>query len=346
MFDAWFKSFIIHVAGGGRRPGATSTPAPKVVSENVTECNSNDGHNGNGDICKQLEATDTKLDKKLDKIMDKLKKLDAIENKLNKLDTKVNMLEGRVKTMEKKNKEFEQSVNFVSAKCDEFQARSDEIAQLSSDMEKHKAEVAKEGKTKSKNIEKLSSDLEQHKEEMKKMSETMKAMTEEKEKLSSTVLDLQCRSMKTNLVFTGWDMETRDEDTEEILRRFLYFELGIERRIQFGNVHRFGRFVRGKGRPVVARFLHHQDSTMVLDRAHKLKDTPYGIHEQFPKVIEDRRRELYPVMRDFKRQGKTTKLVRDKLYVNGQLYRGRDDQERMDAQPSTAQVQEAEQGEH
>ena len=105
-------------------------------------------------------------------------------------------------------------------------------------MEKHEAEVAKEGKAKSKNIERLSSDLEQHKEEMKKMSEAMKVKTEEKEKLSSTVLDLQCRSMKTNLVFTGWDMESRDEDTEEILRRFLYFELGIERRIQFGNVHR------------------------------------------------------------------------------------------------------------
>ena len=74
---------------------------------------------------------------------------------------------------------------------------------------------------------------------------------------------------------------------------------------------------------------------MVIDRAHKLKDTSYGTHKQFPKVIEYRRRELYPVMRDFKRQEKTTKLIRDKLYVNGQLYRVRDDQERMNAQPSS-----------
>jgi hypothetical protein len=37
---------------------------------------------------------------------------------------------------------------------------------------------------------------------------------------------------------------------------------------------------------------------MVLDQATWLKNTPFGIHQQFPKPIEDKRRKLYPVLKD------------------------------------------------
>jgi hypothetical protein len=48
--------------------------------------------------------------------------------------------------------------------------------------------------------------------------------------------------------------------------------------------------------------------------------TPFGIHQQFPKPIEDKRRKLYPVLKDAKRQGKHAVLVRDKLFINGSQY--------------------------
>ena len=51
-----------------------------------------------------------------------------------------------------------------------------------------------------------------------------------------------------------------------------------------------------------------------------LKGTSYGINQQFPSVIEERRKELYPIMRSFREEGNRVKLVRDRLYVNGQLY--------------------------
>jgi hypothetical protein len=54
---------------------------------------------------------------------------------------------------------------------------------------------------------------------------------------------------------------------------------------------------------------------MVLDQATWLKNTPFGIHQQFPKPIEDKRRKLYPVLKDAKRQGKHAVLVRDKLFI-------------------------------
>ena len=96
--------------------------------------------------------------------------------------------------------------------------------------------------------------------------------------------------------------------------------LDIDYHIELSNVHRFGRYVRNKARPIVARFLYQRDLDLVRSRAYMLKGTSYGINQQFPSVIEERRKELYPIMRSFREEGNRVKLVRDRLYVNGQLY--------------------------
>ena len=95
---------------------------------------------------------------------------------------------------------------------------------------------------------------------------------EDIESLKSTVLDLQCRSMKNNLIFTGLH-EVSNEYTEDLLRDFLYSELGIDYKIEFGNVHRFGRNAWDR-RPIVARFLYFADLQHVLDSAYKLRNRP------------------------------------------------------------------------
>jgi hypothetical protein len=71
--------------------------------------------------------------------------------------------------------------------------------------------------------------------------------------------------------------------------------------------------------------------------AYKLKGKPYGIHEQYPSEIKDRRRELYPVQKQYKQSGHKTKMVRDRLYIDGQLFRGSDALP-MDVAPSVSQV--------
>jgi hypothetical protein len=44
--------------------------------------------------------------------------------------------------------------------------------------------------------------------------------SEEIKSLNESVLDLKCRSMKNNLIFTGLD-RVQNEDTEDLLRGFL-----------------------------------------------------------------------------------------------------------------------------
>jgi hypothetical protein len=78
-------------------------------------------------------------------------------------------------------------------------------------------------------------------------------------------------------------------------------ELNIDYYIEFGNVHRFGSRQNNnngteiKPRPIVARFLYYNDLAYVLECAKRLRGKPYGINQQFPAEIENRRRSLYPV---------------------------------------------------
>ena len=111
---------------------------------------------------------------------------------------------------------------------------------------------------------------------------------EDIESLKSTVFDLQCRSMKNNLIFTGLQ-EVNNECTEDLLRDFLYSELEIDYKMEFGNVHCFGRNSWGR-RPIVARFLYFADLQHVLDNAYKLRNRPSGIKQQFTREIENRRK--------------------------------------------------------
>lgn len=139
-------------------------------------------------------------------------------------------------------------------------------------------------------------------------------------RLREDILDLKCRSMKNNLIFTGLH-RVPNENTEDLLRCFLYNELGVDYKIEFGNVHRFKtRGGDNRRAPIVARFLYHVDLEHVLRIANRLKGTQYGIREQFPQEIENRRKPLYPIMRRARQERRQVTLARDRLYIDNELY--------------------------
>jgi hypothetical protein len=221
--------------------------------------------------------------------------------------------ENQDKTVEGKTVELETSVEFVSKKLDEFDQQCRKLS------EQQRQGQERDVRTIRKNLDSVIKDSN----ELANRKEAM--------------LDLKCRSMKNNLVFTGLGGETNREDTEGKLRDFIFHELGLEHHIEFGNVHLFGRFQSGKDQPIVARFIYQGDLVCVKKSAYKLKGKRYGIHEQYPSEIEDRRRELYPVQKQYKQSGHKTKMVRDRLYIDGQLFRGSDALP-MDVAPSASQV--------
>lgn len=252
------------------------------------------------DILQQVKGTN----KKIDGIVMKLNKLDLIEKRMASMESVINEFRNRVVNVETKTRSLQESMVTVNEKCAEINRQKEQIRKLENDMKNQECEIT----------------------EIKKGLDMIKDESENVRELKEKVTDLRCRSMKQNLVFTGLSNESRAENTEDKLRNFLFHELGIEDHIEFANVHRFGRFVRGKDRPIVARFLYNNDLLNVKYNAYKLKGSQYGISEQFPQEVENRRKQLYPIMKRHKSAGDNVKLVRDRLYINNELYVVRDDQ--------------------
>ena len=123
-------------------------------------------------------------------------------------------------------------------------------------------------------------------------------------KSDSTLIDLQCRSMRDNLVFSGIGEVTLKEDEEyedvqKSLNTSLEYEMGIYEQIQFHRVHRIGAYdkdtAKESPRPIIAKFEKFKDREYVRSRARDtFKGKPFGIREQYPKVIEQKRKALYP----------------------------------------------------
>ena len=150
----------------------------------------------------------------------------------------------------------------------------------------------------------------------------------ENARLSESIIDLQARSMRDNLLFYNFpECSTGDErSSEKCTNKVLEFcenTLGIENasvNIKLDRAHRIGRYDPGKKRPIVAKFNYHQDKISVKFRAKdKLAHSDYGVGDQFPKAIQDRRRELIPLLVQAKKEGKRAVLALDKLYVNNVL---------------------------
>ena len=57
----------------------------------------------------------------------------------------------------------------------------------------------------------------------------------------------------------------------------------------------------------------------------QLKWKPFGINQQFPLEIENRRKQLYSVMKKAHENGHFTRMVRDKLYFDNNLYTTKND---------------------
>ena len=147
------------------------------------------------------------------------------------------------------------------------------------------------------------------------------------QKTEDTLIDVQWRGMKENLIFTGISESHvapgETKDCEAIIKTFLRPEMNIQRDIRFDRVHRLEFLTPVKVlRPTEAKFTFYKDKEFVRNLAPKtLIGKKFGVNEQFPKEIEDRRKLLYPEAK-VARQNKDNKvrLVRDKLYINGQQY--------------------------
>ena len=150
------------------------------------------------------------------------------------------------------------------------------------------------------------------------------------------------RDMRENLLFHGFPElpAGEKEDTEAALRSFFVNDLKLDQGyadgIQISTSHRLGKrrsfrevVVDGRTtkeqagpRPIVARFVIRNTRDKLKKDGNKLlrgSGNPIRMSDQFPRVVVDRRKILFPILAE-KSKHHNTRLVADRLYVDNVLY--------------------------
>ena len=224
----------------------------------------------------------SKILARLDIMDTKLGQLDTIQSQLTKVTVDVSTMSTKVLGMEKQLTDLEASRNFDTQTLDSIQGKQNEIDKM--------------------------------------LKKIQKVEEEQKEKL----LDLQCREMRDNLIFYGID-EEKDETDKDCINKVLNLveeklKVPFAKQIPIHRAHRMGRFQRNKTRPIVAKFAYYPNREDIRKAAKNLEGTQYSIGQQFPKEIQDRRRELVPLLKEARHKGQKAHIAVDKLYIDGKLH--------------------------
>lgn len=158
------------------------------------------------------------------------------------------------------------------------------------------------------------------------LSTQVTRLSNENNTMKETILDLQCRSMRDNLIFSGIPLpQDTPDDPENAIKEFMKTSLKIPEitvnEITFHRVHRLTAKDNRKPPAIIAKFEHYKHKELVKSKGKELKGTTYGLNDQFPKTIQERRKALLPIMKQLRQEGKRATLSVDKLYVDETLYR-------------------------
>lgn len=158
----------------------------------------------------------------------------------------------------------------------------------------------------------------------KSFTDQMQAVTKENKLMKETILDLQTRSMRDNLIFSGIQEKSPD-NPESLIKNFMTTHLRLPpdtvQNITFHRVHRLGKQSDNRPRPIIAKFEHFQQKELVKSKGKELKGTTFRLNDQYPREINERRKILYPILKENRKNNKRASLVVDRLYIDGQLFR-------------------------
>ena len=247
-----------------------------------------------------------KLEEKLQAILTKLEKLDAIEKSVKILQETLAGMDSRIQSLESAQasayrdiNDLKESLNFAEDQCKKTTASFNEYKQQ---------------------ISLQMTELEQK-------GNTLEGKITE---LETKNLYLEAYSRRENIKLENIeevpDLNTHQEDTERVLSNFLESELGYRDAscVEIQRVHRLNKKKDAKPRPIIARFLRYKDCEQILSLGHRLKSTCYKMYQDLPYGIVERRRKLANgrLQNCQKEQmpASFSKSQPDKLYIRGKLW--------------------------
>ena len=282
--------------------GSHGSNEPPWVANIIQRLQQIEGHLGfQNDKWQAMDTTLQNQNARMTNIEQQITDLNSVKRNMSRMQMNVENLNAEVIHCSKKVDEYDQAIQMYSDMCDEIKSNQTTTNSLAYEI----------------------------KSQMDQLQQSHDELVNRVTSAEGTIVDLQCRSMRDNLLFTGIEepmlAQDETEDTERTLNQFLVQEMRIYHSIGFHRVHRLGAKDRDNDdpRPIIAKFERFKDREYVRSQAAStLRGKPYGVREQFPKVIEDKRKRLYPEAKRARAESKQNKvrMVRDRLWVNGYEY--------------------------
>ena len=156
------------------------------------------------------------------------------------------------------------------------------------------------------------------------------------ESLNETLLDLEARSMRENLIFYGIQespppvqgQPIQIENCERLVKDLTKDYLKIDaNEMTLDRAHRLGGFRAKKPRPVVVKFHQYSDRETIRMKSREdeirtsLWGSNLGIGIQMPLQHREARRALTDLAKKESDRGKKTRIVGSKLFVNNKLFK-------------------------
>ena len=215
-----------------------------------------------------VESTLHAQNLRMTKIEEKLKEVGDVQQNITRVQNKVTNMSEDISVIKQQMSTYDYSVQHCSDLCDDLLEDKSSKGRILDDMC----------------------------EDVQKLKASYRALQNKQEVTESKLIDLQCRSMCENLIFSGIQEHPEENDagivyenTEKILCNFLRKDMCIKDDIPFDRVHRLGSYRREQSnpRPIIAKFERFKDKEYVKSQApNTLKGKPYGVNEQYPKEIE------------------------------------------------------------
>ena len=285
--------------------GSNSSPEAKKLRECDHSPEDENGEEGDEilsalNMAGGFQKTLQDILKKLENI-EKLEKLDIIEEAVNDLRKSFDKLEGRIQTPE-----------------DAYKTTKQDVEGLKESLNANNEDKQKTSERLGKFEEKTNSGLAALEKENNKLSALVK-------EIENKNLYLEAYSRRENVKFENIPEEDPKEDTEMVLRSFLERELGFSdaANIEIQRVHRLGKKKEEKPRPILARFLRYKDCEKLYSLGHRLRGTDFKMYQDLPFEIVERRRTQMETFKKAKRSNipvAFSKAQPDKLYIRGKLW--------------------------
>ena len=172
--------------------------------------------------------------------------------------------------------------------------------------------------------------LEEAKRDLKDMrakdpiEEDIKLIEQKHQQLEENISELEDRSRRNNLRFSGFTekaegAETREE-SEKLIPEFLEENLEMESKdITTERAYRTGSKINGKKRAIIVKFLNYKDKDAVLNqyRQKQLCKDNICVNEDYSVRTAELRKQLFEQAKEIRQSGKSAMVVYKKVVYQG-----------------------------